>query len=264
MDNWYLGTMGFSYKDWAGVFYPPSLKSRDYLAHYSRIFNAVEMDSTFYGAPRVETVQRWTAVTPPHFKFCPKTPREITHNLRLNDTAVQPMLTFLDTIRHLDDKLGPVLIQLPPDFTFEELDPMAHFLGQLPTDIRYAIEFRHASWHATATGELLQKHGICWVSTDYIHMPQRVYVTTDFIYVRWLGRHGQFKRKDREQIDRTTRLQEWHEAIQARQEEGVDTVYGFFNDDYAGHSPATCNRFKALAGLPTEPLQPPQQGRLEL
>ena len=260
MVKWYLGTMGFSYKDWNGVFYPAQLPSRDYLSFYSQIFNAVELDSTFYGTPRAEYVQRWAAVTPPNFKFCAKTPREITHDTPLVN-AVGLMNAFLDTMRLLGDRLGPVLLQFPPDFASDQIDNLAVFLAQLPADVRYAIEFRHPSWHATATGELLQSHSVCWASAEYIHMPQRIYVTTDFIYMRWIGRHGVYDVDDHERVDMTARLQEWWEAIQGRLDE-VDAFYGFFNNDYAGFAPATCNRFKAIAGIPVHSFEPPQQPSL--
>jgi uncharacterized protein YecE (DUF72 family) len=220
--------MGFSYKDWNSVFYPDGLAPRDYLNHYSQVFDTVELDSTFYGTPRPQYVERWAAVTPPDFTFAVKTPREITHDLRLED-AIQPMDGFLNTIRLLGDKLGVILIQLPPDMTFAYIHKLAVFLRELPKDIRFGVEFRHPSWHQTATGQMLQNRDVCWVSTDYIHLPQRVYVTTDFIYIRWIG---------------------------------VYSIYGFFNNDYAGHGPATCNRFKEITGLPTNPTQPPQQGSL--
>jgi uncharacterized protein YecE (DUF72 family) len=261
--DWYLGTMGFSYKEWQGTFYPEQVKAGDYLGHYSQVFNAVEMDSTFYGVPKVETVARWAAVTPAAFRFCPKTPREITHELRLGEKAVAPMHAFLEVMRHLGPKLGVTLIQLPPDYTFAEIHHLAVFLRRLPADLRFAVEFRHRSWHATATGELLQGRGVCWASTDYIYMPQRIYVTTPFIFLRWLGRRGQFGRTGQEQVDRTERLQEWQQKIEARRNE-FHTVYGFFNDDFAGHAPASTNRFKALMGLPTTSPQSPQQGTLEL
>jgi len=260
MINWHLGTIGFSYKDWNAVFYPDGMVPRDYLAHYSGIFDSVELDSTFYGTPRAEYVERWAAVTPPGFTVCPKTPREITHDLRLVDAA-EPMVTFLNTMRLLGENLGVVLIQLPPDYTFSQIHKLAVFLRQLPADLRYAVEFRHASWHNTATGQLLQNQRVGWVSTDYIHLQRRVYVTTDFIYIRWIGRHGQYDLKDHERVDLTPRLKEWWTDIQA-QLEGVQDIYGYFNNDYSGHSPATCNRFKRIACLPTRQLKPPQQGRL--
>jgi uncharacterized protein YecE (DUF72 family) len=260
--RWFLGTMGFGYQDWEGVFYPEGLKQRDYLAHYSEFFNTVEMDSTFYGTPRTEYVKRWAAVTPPGFKFCPKMPRAITHEMGLRH-AEQETLDFLQAVRHFGEKLGPILIQFPPDFAREEIGLLATFLRQLPDDLRYAVEFRHRSWHATVTGMLLQQHHIGWVSTAYLYMPKRVYVTTDFIYLRWLGRHGTYDTKDHERVDKTPELEQWLADIQKRQqEESVGTIYGFFNDEYAGHAPATTQKMMRLVGLPTKPLTPPQQTRL--
>lgn len=261
MVKWHLGTMGFSYKDWNGVFYPDGLAPREYLSHYSQFFDSVELDSTFYGTPRSEYVKRWSSITPSGFTFSAKVPREITHDLKLAEESLEPMLHFLDTMRLLGDKLGVILIQLPPDLTFASIHKLAVFMRQLPTDIRYAVEFRHPSWHATATGQLLQNHNICWTSTDYKHLPQRIYVTTDLIYIRWIGIHGQYDTKDYERIDPTERLKAWNEDIR-RRSEGVFDVYGFFNNDFAGHAPATCDRFKRIVGLQTGPLQPPQQSRL--
>jgi uncharacterized protein YecE (DUF72 family) len=258
--DWRLGTMGFSYKDWSGVFYPDGLAPRDYLAYYSQFFDTVELDSTFYGTPHPEYVARWASLTPPNFVFCAKTPKQITHEMRLVDTRDE-MDHFVDTMRLLGDKLAVVLIQLPPDMTFEYIHKLALFLRDLPPGARYAVEFRHASWHATATGQLLQNHRVAWVSTDYIHLPRRVYATTDFLYIRWIGRHGQYETKDYERIDPTPWLEEWLADIQSRLD-SVHTCYGYFNNDYAGHSPATCNRFRQMVGLPTRDLQPPQQGRL--
>ncbi len=82
--NWYLGTVGFSYKDWDGVFYPTGTSPRNYLPRYSKIFGAVELDSTFYGTPPEDRVRQWATITPAEFKFCVKTPRQITHDMRLN------------------------------------------------------------------------------------------------------------------------------------------------------------------------------------
>jgi uncharacterized protein YecE (DUF72 family) len=260
MIDWHLGTMGFSFKDWEGVFYPEGLAPRDYLFHYSTVFDAVELDGTFYGTPRPEYVERWAAITPAGFSFCAKAPRLVTHDLRLVE-AMEPMTEFLDTMRLLGDKLGIVLLQLPPDYTFTMVHKLAVFLRQLPKDIRYAVEFRHPSWHAAATGQLLQNYGVAWASTDYIHLPQRVYVTADFIYIRWIGEHGRYESKDYERVDMTSRLEQWLADIQSRSR-GLQAVYGFFNNDYAGHAPATCNRFKAIAGLPVTDSRPPQQGRL--
>lgn len=258
---WYLGTMGYSYEDWKGVFYPEELDRRDFLAYYGEFFNAVEMDSTFYGTPREEYVRRWVQSTPDDFVFCPKVPRQITHELRLKE-AEDDVAAFLQTMRLFEGKLGPILIQLPPDFTRVEIGSLRAFLDHLPRDLRYAVEFRHRSWHATETGEMLQARDVCWASAEYIHMPQRVYVTTDFLFIRWIGRHDTYDSKDHERVDKTTSLRGWLEDIAERQTEGFHAVYGFFNDEYAGFAPATCQKFKTLVGLPTRPLTPPQQQRL--
>lgn len=259
--NWYLGTMGYSYDDWRGVFYPDGLDKRDTLSYYSQFFNAVEMDTTFYGTPRPEYVQRWVQSTPEGFMFCPKMPRLITHELRLQN-AQQELDGFLQTMRLFEDKLGPILIQFPPDFSRSEIDLLQSFLDSLPSDLRFAVEFRHRSWHATETGEMLQARRVCWVSAEYVHMPHRVYVTTDFLFIRWIGRHGVFDTKDHERVDKTESLREWLEDIAQRRSDGFHTVFGFFNDEYSGFAPAACQKLKRLIGLDTKPLAPPQQGRL--
>lgn len=261
MTTWCLGTMGFSYKDWEGVFYPAGTPARDYLAHYSQVFNAVELDSTFYGTPRVEVVQRWAAVTPDNFKFCAKTPREITHDLGLA-AAEEPMLAFVDVMRHLGDKLGVILLQFSPDFTYAHFNTLAHFLRHLPRDASYAVEFRHSSWRTPGVGELLRHEGVAWAAADFFDQPRYLHVTADFLYIRWIGRHGRFPSHTSEQVDMTPRLQEWWPRLQKHLDE-VHTIYGFFNNDYEGYAPATAARWKALVGLTAESSPPtPQQGKL--
>lgn len=262
MTNWYTGTMGFAYEQWRnGVFYPAGMAQRQYLGYYSQRFNSVEMDSTFYGIPSPNSVKRWTAVTTPGFKISPKTPREITHDQRLGDGMAQ-MHHFLDAMRLLGDKLGAILIQFPPDFTFGAAERVNNFLTQLPADLRYAVEFRHLSWDTPETAQMLAAHNTAWVMADYIHMPPRItYRTTDFLYLRFIGPHGQFPGKHKEMVDKTAVLQQWHAQIQTHLD-AIDTVYAYFNNDYAGYSPATCNKFKQIAGIETEEIRPYQQGRL--
>jgi uncharacterized protein YecE (DUF72 family) len=260
--DWYIGTMGFSYKDWAGVFYPEGLASREYLTYYSRIFNAVEIDSSFYGTPRLSTIERWAAGTPDGFKFALKTPRAITHDLVLQG-AEGLMAEFLDAVRRLGDKLGVILIQFPPSFHLEQMPVLDDFLGKLPSDLRFAVEVRHRSWYAVP-GELaamLAGYSVCWAATQYPGLPRQIYPTTSFFYIRWIGKHGAFESHTHERIDREQDLAAWWEIIQTHLP-GVDAIFGFTNNDYAGFGPGTANRFKNIAGLPVEPLQPPQQGRL--
>jgi uncharacterized protein YecE (DUF72 family) len=220
----------------------------------------VEIDSTFYGVPGEEQVKRWTAVTPPNFTFCVKTPRHITHELRLVE-AVEPILAFLEVISLLGDKLGVVLIQLPPDLDYGYFNLLRQLLTALPAQYRYAVEFRHRSWNTPGTAELLREHNIAWVIADYIHMPKQIKRTTDFLYLRFIGPHGQFATKDRELVNKTAVLQTWYQHLQPELDK-VEHVYGFFNNDYSGFSPRTCNRFKEIVGLGGGEIRPLQQGRL--
>ncbi|MCK5314970.1 MAG: DUF72 domain-containing protein [Anaerolineales bacterium] len=267
MVAWYLGTMGFSYKDWERVFYPERLSSRNYLRHYSRYFNAVEIDSTFYGTPRLETVRQWAGITPHDFQICVKTPRRITHESMLKD-SVEEMREFVRVVSELGEKLGVILIQFPPSFTcqgfFEILEEfLSHLRSSIAEakDIRFAVEFRHLSWYTIKTAEMLGNYQVCWTATEYPKLPNKIHKTTDYLYIRWIGQHGTYLHHDREVEDKISQLERWWELIQDNIT-SIDSIYGFFNNDYSGHAPVTCNKFKSITGLPTKTLRPPQQGTL--
>jgi uncharacterized protein YecE (DUF72 family) len=120
MKQWYLGTIGYSYKDWLGSFYPSGTSQRAYLPYYCKVFNCVELDTTFHSIPRQTTATSWFNSTPSDFRFCFKTPRLITHDLQLIG-AQAAMDEFLYSIQFLQEKLGPILIQLPPKFGQENI-----------------------------------------------------------------------------------------------------------------------------------------------
>jgi uncharacterized protein YecE (DUF72 family) len=262
MTDWWIGTMGFGYQDWRGGFYPQDLANRNYLTYYSRIFNAAEVDSTFYGTPRATTVHRWAAQTPPEFRFCLKTPRTITHELGLVN-AQGLMAEFVQAARLLGPKLGAILLQFPPSFTAAQFDILAAFLGQLPDEASYAVEVRDPSWYEPQVGldALLKETGVAWASTEYPGLPDRIELTAPYVYIRWIGQHGTFRRHTIERLDRSLELQAWLSRFRAMEEQ-IEAVYGFFNNDYSGFAPATANRFKGMLGLPVEPLKPPEQPRL--
>jgi uncharacterized protein YecE (DUF72 family) len=280
--------MGFSYADWNGVFYPADLPPHKRLAYYSRIFNAVEIDSTFYGPPRPETVRIWAASTPPDFRFCLKVPRQFTHEAGL--IGIQgDLLRFIDVVHLLGEKLGALLFQFPPSFRPDRLPALQACLAGLPSGLRYAVEIRHPSWYAAedrsaekaaepALARALRQLGVCWAATEYPDLPRRIDLGVGFLYLRWIGQHGTFQHHDQERIDRTDQLRQWYQELQpvlggtvdalGNREvslgkiEGLPLVFGFFNNDYAGFAAATANRFKALAGLPVTPFLPPQQATL--
>ena len=252
-----LGTVGFGYKQWSGVFYPAGMKPASYLSFYANYFNSVEIDSSFYGTPKAETVVKWGNSVPEEFKFCPKTPQQITHDNRLHNQA-EEMAHFVSTMAQLGRKLGPILIQLPPDFSTAEKPALLEFLNNLPTTARYALEFRNLSWEQSDINQLLSERNICRVSADYIIMPKTLHSTTDFVYIRFLGRHGRYKSKDVELRDPTADLHHWNRQLNSFNE----SVYGYFNNDFSGYSPEACRKFKVMAGLEAELPSHPVQGTL--
>lgn len=267
MDSMYLGTMGFSYKDWESVFYPKKLAPSKYLRHYSKFFNSVEIDSTFYGTPRLSTVKQWAMITPHDFRICVKTPRKITHDLMLNN-ALDEMREFVKIITKLGQKLGVILIQFPPSFTFGRFyKRLAEFFIHLQTSLevgkatRFAVEFRHLSWYTMETSKMLEEFGVCWTATEYPQLPADIYRTSDFLYIRWIGQHGTYTHHDQERDDKSPQLEQWWERIKEHIND-LDAIYGFFNNDYSGHAPATCHKFKKIVGLPTKNMIPPQQKSL--
>ena len=251
--DWRLGTMGFSYGDWAGPFYPPGMKPGEYLAHYAGHFNAVELDTTFHAVPPPERFRRWADVTPLDFRFAVKTPRAVTHDAP-PDRAITPMREFLDAARVLGEKLGVVLIQYPPHFEADQFDRLASFLAALPDDVRFAVELRNRTWGTSRTLDLLRHHRCCLVAAEYLTRPGRIHVTTDFLYLRWVGEHGRFETHAREQADVTESLRWWRNQAGGLTG-GATAAWGFFNNDYAGYGVGTCNRFKSLLGL--DVVEPP-------
>ena len=232
-----LGTQGWHYKDWVGAFYPPGTPPSAYLPFYSRVFDAVELDTTFYGPPRPETIRLWDETTPENFRFAAKMPRTITHDKRLIDTEAD-LVEFLTVMQGLGSKLGPILIELPPSFEASEVHSLKRFLEILPEEFRYSVEFRHKSWHNHDTAELLRRHRIGWTVIDLHHLALDIRLTADFSYLRWLGNRRDITKLNLVQIDRSRDLEDWARRLDEIAEK-VQRVYGFMNNHYAGHSPAS-------------------------
>lgn len=252
-----LGTIGFGYRDWEGGFYPIGLPTREYLKFYNRTFNALEIDTTFYGTPKAETVARWNNDTSEDFTFCVKTPRVITHQMGLVGTRGL-MSEFCDSLRPFADKLGAILIQFPPRFTASNMQSLENFLQEIPDDLRYAIEFRNPSWYSNETAELLSSYRACWVITDYPGLPMDIHQTTDFLYIRWIGEHGSYTPHSHERVDKSEKLILWWKQIEPYLT-NVKVFYGFFNNDYTGFAAGTCKRFMKMIGLEVAENKFPEQ-----
>jgi uncharacterized protein YecE (DUF72 family) len=253
----HIGTQGWNYEWWKGTFYPREARPDERLELYARIFDTVEIDSTFYAPPSTASVLGWAKKTPEGFTFSPKLPKSITHEARLRDSA-RDVALFCERVRVLGPKLGVVLVQLPPDFSPAQFDVLASFLPTLPADIRFAVEFRDRAWIASETIDLLTRArvGLALVDSEWIPRELSLSVadrpTADFVYARWLGPRilTDFSRL---QISKDVELAEWACALRSL-EPRVATILGYFNNHYQGHSPASANQFKKLLGQ--EPLDP--------
>jgi len=242
-----IGCSGWSYADWVGPFYPKDTRPQDYLKLYSRVFDCVEIDSTFYRAPSPTMVQQWTKSTPPNFIFAPKLPKRITHDQHLE--SIESYLDhFTRTLGGLETKLGPFVVQLPPSFKYPKHEKaLTNFVTSVNKEHRYAIEFRNKSWFESGIEKLLEKNNVSqvWSINQYLSTPTTV--TSDFIYLRFVGDRAinEFKKV---QKDQGGVMKSWSKALQ----EAGDSVkerFVFFNNHFAGFGPGSVNEFRRLMGL---------------
>jgi uncharacterized protein YecE (DUF72 family) len=183
----HIGLSGYSYKPWQGEgrFYPPTLKQARFLSYYATRYDTVELDGVWYRLPTEKAVADWLASTPLHFSFSPKVHRQITHRARLKPECYDFIHVLLGRLNALASakRLGPLLIQLPPNLGRDD-DRLAAFLEQLPASARWAIEFRHESWHDPAVESLVQRFNVSWVAADTDERAAECRDTADFWYVR--------------------------------------------------------------------------------
>jgi uncharacterized protein YecE (DUF72 family) len=241
----YLGTSGWSYADWEGSLYPEGIPAGSRLAEYARHYATVEIDSTFYGTPRRSTVEKWREVVPEGFLFAAKFPQEITHESNL--VGCEDLTeNFLRTMALLGDKLGPLLLQLPPSFSVEGMGVLEDFLSDLPGGFRYAVEVRHRSWLGSDLTIMLRERGAALTLIDYPRMPRMEEATADFSYIRWLGDRREFPEGHTHLLrERDDDLRWWARVVDRFLEEGK-TVFAYANNHYQNHSPSTLERFMEI------------------
>jgi uncharacterized protein YecE (DUF72 family) len=258
-----LGTQGWAYPDWVATFYPPGAKQQDYLPFYSEVFDTVELDTTFYHPPRPSVVRGWARHTPESFRFAAKVPQRITHEARLAAMG-EHFDAFVRALEPLGARRGPLLVQLPAEFQHDAgtMGVLGRFLAAAPKETRLAVELRHGSWRREDVYELLRKHGATLAWTEWRELPHAAEITADFLYVRWLGHREPITSYDRIQIDRSSELDAWQHDLE-RVLPQVREVYGYFNNHWAGHSPASANDMKRRLGLkPVDPKSRWPQGEL--
>lgn len=268
-----VGTSSFATSDWVGVFYPPGTRPEGYLASYAERFDTVEIDASFYGTPTPKQVENWAARTPDGFVFAAKVPQAVSH-AEVSTESLAELAKFLDVMRGLGPKLGPLLFQFPyiaKGRDAEEWSTGEHFrarlaalMEHLPEDLRFTVEIRNDRWIAPPLLDLLRSRGIALAFVDYYTMPGMARVagrpesaTADFAYVRFLGNHKEMdaiverkaaaggRRWDALVQDRTAEINAWLPALRALAAR-VQRTYVFFNNHYAGHAPASIDLFRTL------------------
>jgi uncharacterized protein YecE (DUF72 family) len=193
----YCGTSGFAYASWKPGFYPEKLPSSRFLEFYAQRLNAVEINYTFRRLPSATTLEKWVNATPAGFVFPLKAHMRITHIQKLKPSEfTEAFFRAIDPMRAAR-RLGPILFQLPPAMKCD-VALLADFLPTLPADLRYAFEFRHASWLADPVYETLQRHGaaLCLAESERLVVPE--VITAGFVYSRL--RKPEYTAEDRREI----------------------------------------------------------------
>jgi uncharacterized protein YecE (DUF72 family) len=177
------GTSGYAFKEWKGSFYPKDLKDDAMLGFYAGQFSTVEINNTFYRLPKEHVLLEWAAQVPEPFTFAIKASQRITHHARLKPESASAVEFLLKNTSTLGNRLGPTLFQLPPNLK-KDADRLRAFLATLPTDRRYAIEFRHESWFGDDVFEALRARNIALCITEQPEFASPVVATATWGYAR--------------------------------------------------------------------------------
>ena len=232
----YLGCPVWHNKPWLGSYYPANAKEKDFLYHYARQFNTIELNTTHYRIPDEATITRWREAVTPEFKFCPKFPQIITHERQLQH-ADDLTNAFCTSILGLEENLGVSFLQLPPTFGPKKLPILEKYLLSLPEALPLAVEFRHPDWFADfeAGREAFALLEACCVGTVLTDVAGR----RDVLHMR-LATPTVFLRFNGYQLDRTdyTRIDAWVKHLKHWFQEGLQTVYFFMHQHHIEHAPA--------------------------
>jgi len=226
-DKWHIGTSGWSYDHWKGVFYPDGPDLEFYAEH----FDCVELNASFYHLPQHKTILKWKNETPEHFRFCPKLSRYITHQKKLNDVE-KPFRRFIERLRPMKEKIGPVLVQFPEQVKFD--NPNAERFFKLIRQFwswEFAIEARDGSWMNEEALALLKEYGLSWVIADSGgEFPKLEGVSSDSVYLRFHGPKKVYASKyEKSALDEVAR------KVKRWSDEGKE-VWVFFNNDHQGYA----------------------------
>jgi len=233
MFNIYVGTSGWSYQHWRGVFYPQGLSQKDWFDYYCQFFNSVELNVTFYRILKRDIFKHWFIRSPKDFCFSLKGNRLITHIKRLNDK--KNLNALLKDYLELKNKLAVILWQLPSNFK-KDLKRLEDFLKNLKKfDLRNVFEFRDKSWFCPETYDLMKDYNSALCIADSSFWPHEKQSTADFIYLRFHGRDGLYSGDYTD-----NELKEWADFSLAAQKD----IFAFFNNDAFGFAIKNALKFK--------------------
>jgi len=252
MDEVYIGTSGFSYPHWKEIFYPQNLQQKDWFLYYTKHFDTVELNVSFYRLPRREVFEGWRKMAGAEFVFAVKGWRMITHIRKLKNCQ-EEIKRFFEAANGLKAKSlnletkDIILWQLPPSLKFDR-ERLGNFLAILPKNWRYAFEFRYSDWGKKETWEILREYKAAVVFQDFPGWPIFDEVTADFVYLRFHGKESLYSSCYTEK-----ELKNWAEKIKNWQKQGLD-VYAYFNNDALGY--AVENAKKLISNVKTQISKP--------
>jgi len=237
----HIGTSGWHYKHWLDVFYPPGTKPAQMFQFYAQHFDTVEINNSFYHLPSAKTFDNWRDSSPPKFCFAVKASRFITHMKKLKDPKPSSEKFFLVADR-LENKLGPILFQLPPRWKVN-VERFAEFLESLPERHKYVFEFRDESWFVPEVYALMRRHKAAFCIHDFADMKVPHEITANFAYIRF---HGPTSAKYFGSYSKA-QLRAWAERIKdwSRQ---LSSIYVYFNNDPGGEAVKNGLELKRLLG----------------
>lgn len=241
----HIGTSGWSYKHWKEIFYPQKMKATDYLQFYSTHFNVTEINSSFYRLPISTTIDHWIEQVPDDFFFCPKMSRYLSHMKKLNDPE-EPLARFFKLFEPMKKQMGPVLIQLPANASFNESRDRRFYeiLEQLYPEYSFAMEVRHESWYSADSLNQMEKYNIAFVIAQSDRFPYQEFVTANDIYIRFHGPDALYASPYTMEV-----LEKYAEKFLSWKAAGHN-VWVFFNNDIDGHA---LTNAKQLIGM-VEPI----------
>ncbi|MCX8034345.1 MAG: DUF72 domain-containing protein [Thermodesulfovibrio sp.] len=237
--NVFVGTSGWQYGHWREIFYPSNLKSTDWLNFYSRHFKTVEINVTFYRDVKPSTFQKWYSSVQKKFLFSVKLSRQITHFKRLKvDKGLVDI--FLERVSSLKEKLGVILIQLPPSLKFDET-LTREFFSMLDKKFKYAIEVRNKTFIDDRFFQILQKENIAFCIADSAgRYPYHEAITTDFVYIRLHGSKRLYASEytEEELLEWMRKIKKWNML-----------TYIYFDNDYMGYAVKNALKLEELLAL---------------